>query len=98
MNAVFVRKYGVPKVLKFKEYPEPVAGPGEVILRVTATRVNPIDCKRRAGLTRDFYLINFPGLIGIDIAGAVVKIGPGMEGLGVRAIAGVDVILQAVCS
>jgi NADPH:quinone reductase-like Zn-dependent oxidoreductase len=42
--------------------------------------VNPIDYKRRAGLTKDFYPIQFPGLIGVDIAGTVVKIGPGVEG------------------
>ena len=41
-------------------------------MRVAATSVNPIDCKRRAGLTKDFYLINFPGLMGVDTAGTVV--------------------------
>jgi NADPH:quinone reductase-like Zn-dependent oxidoreductase len=38
--------------------------------------VNPIDYKRRAGLTKDFYPIQFPGLIGIDMSGTVLKIGP----------------------
>ena len=52
-------------------------------MRVAATSVNPIDLKRRAGLTKDFYPINFPGLIGIDIAGTVVKIGAGVEGFSV---------------
>jgi NADPH:quinone reductase-like Zn-dependent oxidoreductase len=41
--------------------------------------VNPIDYKRRAGLTKDFYPLKFPGLIGVDISGTVVKIGPGVE-------------------
>ena len=52
-------------------------------MRVAATSVNPIDYKRRAGLTKDFYPIQFPGLIGVDIAGTVVKIGPGVEGFSV---------------
>src|SRR5271154_2842222 len=55
MKAVVVHQYGGPEVLKFEEYPDPVPGPGEVLVRVAATSVNPIDYKRRAGLTKDFY-------------------------------------------
>ena len=80
MKAVVVHQYGGPEVLKFEDYPDPVAGPGEVLVRVAATSVNPIDYKRRAGLTKDFYPLQFPGLIGVDMAGTVVKIGPGVEG------------------
>jgi NADPH:quinone reductase-like Zn-dependent oxidoreductase len=83
MKAVVVHQYGGPEVLKFEEYPDPVAGPGEVLVRVAATSVNPIDYKRRAGLTKDYYPIKFPGLIGVDIAGTVVKLGPGVEGFSV---------------
>ena len=75
MKAVVVREYGGPEVLKFEEYPDPVAGPGEVLVRVAATSVNPIDYKRRAGLTKDFYPMTFPGLIGVDIAGTAVRLG-----------------------
>jgi NADPH:quinone reductase-like Zn-dependent oxidoreductase len=80
MKAVVVHQYGGPEVLKFEEYPDPVPGPGDVLVRVAATSVNPIDYKRRAGLTKDFYPIKFPGLMGVDIAGTVVKVGPGVEG------------------
>jgi len=80
MKAVVVHQYGGPEVLKFEEYPDPVPGPGEVLVKVAATSVNPIDYKRRAGLMKDFYPIKFPGLIGVDIAGTAVKIGPGVEG------------------
>src|SRR5579864_1644214 len=83
MKAVVVHQYGGPEVLKFEEYPDPVPGPGEVLVRVAATSVNPIDYKRRAGLTKDFYPLQFPGLIGVDIAGTVVKLGPGVEGFSV---------------
>ncbi len=68
MKAVVVHQYGGPEVLKFEEYPDPVPGPGEVLVRVAATSVNPIDYKRRAGQTKDFYPIKFPGLMGVDIA------------------------------
>ena len=83
MKAVVVHQYGGPEVLKFEEYPDPVPGQGEVLVRVAATSVNPIDYKRRAGLTKDFYPIQFPGLIGVDIAGTVVKTGPGVGGFSV---------------
>ena len=79
MKAVVVHQYGGPEVLKFEDYPDPVPGAGEVLVRVAATSVNPIDYKRRAGLTKDFYPLKFPGLIGVDISGTVVKIGPGVE-------------------
>src|SRR5580704_3265466 len=83
MKAIVVHQYGGPEVLKFEEYPDPVAGPGEVLVRVAATSVNPIDYKRRAGLTKDFYPLKFPGLIGVDMAGTVVKVGSGVEGFSV---------------
>jgi NADPH:quinone reductase-like Zn-dependent oxidoreductase len=80
MKAIVVHQYGGPEVLKFEEYPDPVAGPGEVLVRVAAASVNPIDYKRRAGKTQEFYPIKFPGLMGVDVAGAVVAPGPGVEG------------------
>ena len=83
MKAVVVHEYGGPEVLKFEDYPDPAPGPGEVLVRVAAASVNPIDYKRRAGLTKDFYPMKFPGLIGVDMAGTVVKIGPGVAGFSV---------------
>jgi NADPH:quinone reductase-like Zn-dependent oxidoreductase len=83
MKAIVVHQYGGPEVLKFENYPDPVPGPGEVLVRVAASSVNPIDYKRRAGLTKDFYPMTFPGLIGVDIAGTVVQLGPGVEGFSV---------------
>src|SRR6202161_2506524 len=83
MKAVVVHQYGGPEVLKFEDYPDPAPGPGEVLVRVAAASVNPIDCKRRAGLTKEFYPVHFPGLIGVDVAGTVVKIGLGAESFSV---------------
>jgi NADPH:quinone reductase-like Zn-dependent oxidoreductase len=83
MKAIVVHQYGGPEVLKFEEYRDPVAGPGEVLIRVAASSVNPIDYKRRAGKTQDFYPIKFPGLLGVDVSGTVLTLGPGVEGFGV---------------
>jgi NADPH:quinone reductase-like Zn-dependent oxidoreductase len=80
MKAIVVHHYGGPEVLKFEDYRDPAVGPGEVLVRVAATSVNPIDYKRRAGLLKDYYPISFPGLIGEDIAGTVVAVGSGVEG------------------
>ncbi len=81
MVAIAVSSPGGLEVTRQSEPAPP--GPGEVLVRVAATSVNPIDYKRRAGLTKDFYPLQFPGLIGVDLAGTVVKIGPGVEGFSV---------------
>ncbi|MGA2718641.1 MAG: NADP-dependent oxidoreductase [Candidatus Acidiferrales bacterium] len=83
MKAIVVHEYGGPEVLKLEDYPDPVPGPGEVLVRVAAASVNPIDYKRRAGLTKDFYPLTFPGLIGVDVSGTVAKLGPGAEGFSI---------------
>ena len=83
MKAIVVHQFGGPDVLKYEDYPDPVSGQGEVLVKVAAASVNPIDCKRRAGLTQSFYPLKFPGLIGVDLSGTVVKLGPGAEGFSI---------------
>jgi NADPH:quinone reductase-like Zn-dependent oxidoreductase len=99
MKAIVVHEYGGPEVLKFEEYPDPVPGPGEVLVRVAAASVNPIDVKRRAGLTKDFYPLQFPGLIGVDISGTVTKVGPEVENftVGDRVFAMADNTYAELC-
>ena len=99
MNAIVVHEYGGPEVLKFEEYPDPAPGRGEVLVRVAAASVNPIDYKRRAGLTKDFYPLHFPALIGVDRAGTVVEVGPGVEefGAGNRVFAMADNTYAELC-
>lgn len=83
MKAIVVHEYGGPEELKFEDYPDPVPDQDEVLVRVAAASVNPIDYKRRAGLTQDFYPLHFPGLIGVDMSGTVIKTGSGVEGFSV---------------
>ena len=99
MKAIVVHEYGGPDVLKFEDYPDPAPGRGEVLVRIAAASVNPIDYKRRAGLTKDFYPIHFPGLIGVDMAGTVVSVGPGVEnfGAGNRVFAMADNTYAELC-
>jgi len=100
MKAIVVHQYGGPEILKFEDYPDPVPGPGEVLVRVAAASVNLIDCMRRAGLTKDFYPMTFPSLIGIDISGTVVKLGSGVEdfSIGDQVFAMVDNTYAELCA
>ncbi len=99
MNAVVIHQYGGPEVLKFEEYPDPVAGAGEVLVRVAATSINPIDNMRRSGRAKDFFPIQFPGVIGMDLAGTVLKLGSGVEGFSVgdRVFAMADQTYAELC-
>jgi len=65
--------------MKFGDSPDPSPGPGEVLVRVAATSVNPIDMKRRSGEAKSFAPISFPGIVGKDIAGTVVSCGAGVK-------------------
>ncbi len=99
MKAIVVHQYGGPEVLKFEDYPDPAPGPDEVLVRVAAASVNPIDYKRRAGFTRDFYPMQFPSLIGVDISGTVLKTGPGVTdfSIGDRVFAMADNTYAELC-
>ena len=83
MKAIVVREYGGPEVLKYEEYPDPVAGTGEVLVRVAAASVNPADRKQRSGAMKDVFPINFPGVIGIDVSGTIAAIGSDVQGFAV---------------
>lgn len=83
MKAVVIHQYGGPEVLKFEEYPDPVPGAGEVLVRVAATSINPFDIMRRSGNAKDVAPIKFPGIAGVDLSGTVREVGPGVEGFSV---------------
>lgn len=83
MKAIVIHEFGGPDVLKLEDYPDPVAGPGEVVVRVAAASINPIDIAQRAGLTKDFNPVALPGVLGWDVAGSIVGVGPGVAGFAV---------------
>jgi NADPH:quinone reductase-like Zn-dependent oxidoreductase len=78
MRAVRFHDYGPPEALAVDEAPRPVPGEGEVLVRVHAAGVNPIDCKLRAGYLKDFMPVQLPYTPGYDLAGTVEAVGPGV--------------------
>jgi NADPH:quinone reductase-like Zn-dependent oxidoreductase len=78
MRVIQVHTYGGSEVLKLEEKPRPAPQAGEVLLRVYAAGVNPIDWKIRQGLMKAFQPVTFPYIPGIEVAGVVEEIGPGV--------------------
>ena len=78
MKAVRIHDYGGPDVLHYEEAPRPTAGPGEILIRVYATTVNPFDCAARAGYVHSYFNYTFPLIIGTDVAGVVEEVGEGV--------------------
>jgi NADPH:quinone reductase-like Zn-dependent oxidoreductase len=80
MKAVVLHEYGGPDKLKYEDVPDPVAGEGQLLVRQTASSVNPIDYKLRSGAMKDFIPLTMPAILGQDIAGIVRAVGSGVSG------------------
>jgi NADPH:quinone reductase-like Zn-dependent oxidoreductase len=80
MKAVVLHEYGGPGKLKYEDVDDPVAGEGEVLVRVTASSVNPIDYKLRSGAMKQYMPLELPAILGRDVSGIVREIGAGVQG------------------
>ncbi len=80
MQAVRIHGFGPASVLALEQVPVPAPGPGQVLVRVHAASVNPIDWKIRDGLMSARYGTAFPLVLGFDAAGEVAGLGPGVHG------------------
>ncbi len=90
MRAWRIRAYGGPEVLALEEAPVPRPGAGELLVRVRAASVNPIDWKMRRGLLAEVFPVAFPRTLGRDCAGEIEALGPGVRGFAAGAtVAGV---------
>lgn len=81
MKAVRLHAYGDIDQLRYEEIPTPEPGPGEVLIKVAATSVNPVDWKIRSGAAKDRMPVQFPAILGRDVAGTVVKAGDNVRNL-----------------
>ncbi len=76
MKAVSIYSHGGPEVLRYEEIPRPRHKAGEVLVRVHAAGVNPIDWKIREGQLHTLLHHTFPLVLGWDVSGVVEKVGP----------------------
>src|SRR5579862_2470806 len=77
MKAVRFHEYGGPEVLKYEDAPKPEPAPGELLIRVHATSVNPVDWKVRAGHMKGMINYTLPLIPGWDVSGVVEAVGAG---------------------
>ncbi len=75
LRAVYVHEKGGPEKLTVGEGPDPEAGPGEILVEVAAAGLNYIDTYHRSGL----YPTEYPMIPGVEGAGRVIDVGPGVE-------------------
>jgi len=75
MKAAFINETGPPEVIQYGELPTPEPTGGEVLVRVGAVAVNPVDTYIRNGA--DFWELPIPFIVGCDLAGVVEAVGPG---------------------
>jgi NADPH:quinone reductase-like Zn-dependent oxidoreductase len=78
MNAVLLNAYGGVDQLSYTEVPTPKPSAEEVLVKVSGTSLNPVDWKIRAGHLKAVMPLQFPAILGRDVAGTVVAVGSGV--------------------
>lgn len=78
MKAYYSKAYGNSEASVYGDLPDPVAGPGQVLVEVKAVSINPVDWKIRRGDARVVTGFRFPRIFGADFAGIVRETGPGV--------------------
>jgi alcohol dehydrogenase len=76
MKAALIRKYS--GAVAVEEITQPVPGPGDLLVRVRAASVNPVDFKIRDGKVKQLIRYKMPLVLGNDLAGDVEAVGPGV--------------------
>lgn len=76
MQAIVLTAFGGPHSLQLRDVPKPVPQPGQVLVRVHATSINPLDYQVRRGDYPD--LVPLPAITGHDVSGVVEAVGPGV--------------------
>lgn len=75
VKAARIHEYGSPEVFRIEDVPEPTPGPDDVLVRVHASSVNPVDWKIRSGVQRAVVRLDLPWILGLDFSGVVEAIG-----------------------
>lgn len=77
MKAVVIHQYGDRSVLRLEQIATPTPGAGELLVKVFACGVNPVDYKIRSGMIG--LPRSFPSVLGYDVSGQVVEVGSGVQ-------------------
>jgi NADPH:quinone reductase-like Zn-dependent oxidoreductase len=77
-SAVRIHEFGGPEVLRVEQVPRPVPGPGELLVRVHAAAINPVDTQARAHGDRSVAHVRLPYTPGFDLSGVVAEVGAGV--------------------
>ena len=80
MKASQMHGYGGVEQLRYEEVPTPIPGPNEVLVKLAATSINPIDWKIRRGDRKATVALRFPVILGRDVAGEISAAGAGASG------------------
>jgi NADPH:quinone reductase-like Zn-dependent oxidoreductase len=80
MKAVRYHSYGDSDVLVYEETDRPVAGAGQVVIKVAGTSFNLLDAAIRAGLLQQVFPVAFPHVPNYDAAGVITEVGEGVSG------------------
>ena len=78
IKAARIAAYGGPDAFSIDTVPEPLPGPGEILIKVAAAAVNPVDVKLRKGSFAMFMPLQFPAQLGGDVSGTVETVGEGV--------------------
>ena len=81
IRALVLGAYGGPDALKIALVTPPVAGPGQVLVRVAAAGINGLDWKLREGMLQQVFPLQLPQVLGIELAGVVAAVGAGVSRL-----------------
>ena len=79
MKAVRIHDYGDGSKLVFEDAPKPSPAKGELLVKVKAAGVNPVDWKIRSGMFRGGLEFTMPATLGFDVAGEVAEVGEGVK-------------------
>src|SRR5216683_1086152 len=80
MRAIVIEEFGGVEKLELENVDDPEVGAGEVLVRVRATSVNPVDWRIRSGASKGRFDVELPAILGRDLAGEVERAGEGVIG------------------
>ncbi len=78
MKASLLKAYGDVSQFTYADFPDPIPGPGQLVVKIEASGINPVDLGVRQGHLKNMIPIEFPAILGLDGAGTVSALGEGV--------------------